>query len=113
MIGAGGSFLSALVGSVGPLMAPFFLAYGLVKGAYIGTEALSTVVMHLTKLVAYRSSELLPRTSIVVGFAIGPIMVLGSWIGKRIVDRLPERIFVLLIEGVMTIAGLLFLVRGH
>ena len=110
MIGAGGSFLSALVGSVGPLMAPFFLAYGLVKGAYIGTEALSTVVMHLTKLVAYRSSDLLPRTSIVVGFAI---MVLGSWIGKRIVDRLPERIFVLLIEGVMTIAGLLFLVRGH
>jgi hypothetical protein len=35
-IGAGASFLSALQGSVGPLMAPFFLAYGLVKGAYIG-----------------------------------------------------------------------------
>jgi uncharacterized membrane protein YfcA len=30
-IGAGFSFLSALVGSVGPIMAPFFLAYGLVK----------------------------------------------------------------------------------
>ncbi len=35
-------------------MAPFFLAYGLVKGAYIGTKALSTVVMHVTKLGAYR-----------------------------------------------------------
>jgi len=32
-IGAGASFLSALLGSVGPIMAPFFLAYGLVKGA--------------------------------------------------------------------------------
>jgi hypothetical protein len=52
-IGAGASFLSALLGSVGPLMAPFFLPYGLVKGAYIGTEALSTLVMHVTKLVAY------------------------------------------------------------
>ncbi len=47
-IGAVSSFLSALLGSVGPLMAPFFLAAGLVKGAYIGTEAASTVVMHLT-----------------------------------------------------------------
>jgi len=42
-LGAVFSFVSALVGSVGPLMAPFFLAYGLGKGAYIGTEALATV----------------------------------------------------------------------
>ena len=45
-IGAVFGFLSALLGSVGPLLAPFFLAYGLVKGAYVGTEALATVVMH-------------------------------------------------------------------
>lgn len=112
-IGAGASFLSALLGSVGPLMAPFFLAYGLVKGAYIGTEALSTVVMHVTKLVAYRSTAVLPASSIAAGLAIGPIMVVGSWLGKRIVDRLPEKIFVVLIEAVMTLAGFLFLVRGR
>lgn len=35
------SLLSAIVGSVGPLMAPLFLAYGLVKGGYIGTEAIA------------------------------------------------------------------------
>ncbi|MGH2488340.1 MAG: TSUP family transporter, partial [Candidatus Limnocylindria bacterium] len=38
-VGAFFAFASALVGSVGPLMAPFFLAAGLVKSAYIGTEA--------------------------------------------------------------------------
>ena len=32
-LGAASSFLSAMVGSVGPIMAPFFLAYGLVRGA--------------------------------------------------------------------------------
>jgi uncharacterized protein len=37
-VGAASSLLSALLGSVGPLMAPLFLSYGLVKGAYIGTE---------------------------------------------------------------------------
>lgn len=112
-IGAGASFLSALLGSVGPLMAPFFLAYGLVKGAYIGTEALSTVVMHVTKLIAYRGAAVLPGTSILMGLALGPVMVLGSWLGKRIVDRLPERAFVVIIETTMTAAGLLFLIRGR
>ncbi|HVZ65100.1 MAG TPA: sulfite exporter TauE/SafE family protein [Lacunisphaera sp.] len=112
-IGAGASFLSALVGIVGPIMAPFFLAYGLVKGAYIGTEALSTVVMHVTKLAAYRSAAVLPGSSITAGLVLGPLMVAGSWLGKRIVDRLPENVFVVLIEATMTIAGVLFLVRGY
>jgi hypothetical protein len=111
-IGAGSSFLSALLGSVGPLMAPFFLAYGLVKGAYIGTEALSTVVMHVTKLVAYRQTSILTRSDVVIGLALGPIMILGSFLGKRIVDRLPERVFVVIIEAVLVIAGLTFLIRG-
>jgi uncharacterized membrane protein YfcA len=112
-LGAASSFLSALLGSVGPLMAPFFLAYGLVKGAYIGTEALATVVMHVTKLVAYRQSAILPASSVLAGLGIGPIMVAGSWAGKRIVDRLPEAAFVVVIEATMTAAGLLFLVRGR
>jgi uncharacterized membrane protein YfcA len=113
LVGAGSSFLSALVGSVGPLMAPFFLAYGLTKAAYIGTEALSTVVMHVTKLVAYRGAAILSTRDILAGLAMGPIMIAGSWTGKRIVDRLPERAFVLIIEGVMIAAGLLFVIRGR
>jgi uncharacterized protein len=111
-IGAGASFLSALLGSVGPLMAPFFLAYGLVKGAYIGTEAFSTVVMHVAKLVAYRQTAILTRLDILIGLALGPILILGSFLGKRIVDRLPERAFVVIIEAVLVITGLGFLIRG-
>ena len=109
LIGAASSFLSALLGSVGPLMAPFFLAYGLVKGAYIGTEALATVVMHVTKLIAYRESAILPLHAVVSGLALGPIMVAGSFAGKRVVDKLPERVFVLIIDLTLLAAGLLFL----
>jgi uncharacterized membrane protein YfcA len=111
LIGAASSFLSALLGSVGPLMAPFFLAYGLVKGAYIGTEALSTVVMHVAKLIAYRGSAILSLLAIQTGVAMGPIMVAGSFAGKRIVDRLPERVFVLIIDLTLLAAGVMFLVR--
>jgi len=111
-LGAISGFISALVGSVGPFMAPFFLAYGLVKGAYIGTEALSTVVMHVTKLGVYGSYSLLSVNSIVIGLAIGGVMILGSFLGKRILDRVPERVFPYIIEAVLVAAGLLFLIRG-
>jgi uncharacterized membrane protein YfcA len=111
-IGAISSFLSALLGSVGPLMAPFFLAYGLVKGAYIGTEALSTAVMHLTKLVAYKQSAILPMHAVFAGLALGPIMVGGSFVGERIVDRISERVFVAIMELTLLAAGVLFLWKG-
>jgi uncharacterized protein len=111
-IGAVSSFLSALLGSVGPLMAPFFLAYGLVKGAYIGTEALSTVVMHVAKLIAYKQSAILPIHALLAGLALGPLMVGGSFVGKKIVDRISERIFTAIIELTLLAAGVEFLWKG-
>jgi|SRR6185369_60960 uncharacterized membrane protein YfcA len=112
LIGAGASFLSALLGSVGPLMAPFFLAHGLVKGAYIGTEALATVVMHVAKLIAYHQSSVLPLHAVIAGLAIGPIMIFGSFLGKRMVDRLSEKVFVWIIEATLLVAGSLFIWKG-
>lgn len=111
-LGAVFGFLSAIVGSVGPVMAPFFLGYGLVKGAYIGTEAACTVVMHVTKLVAYGGGGVLTASAALAGFALAPVMVAGSWVGKRVLDRLPERAFTLIIEGVLIFSGALLLVEG-
>lgn len=111
-IGAGSSLLSALLGSVGPLMAPFFLAYGLAKGAYIGTEALCTVIMHVVKLVAYRQSGVLTGPDVLAGLLLGPLMIAGSYLGKHIVDRLPRSLFVATIEIVLIGAGIVFLLHG-
>ena len=112
VIGAFFAFASALVGSIGPLMAPFFLAAGLVKSAYIGTEAAATVVMHVAKLVAYGTAALLTAATVGIGLVMAPATIVGSLIGKRIVDRLPERVFVTIIEVVLIVAGLVFLFGG-
>jgi hypothetical protein len=112
VIGAFFAFASALVGSIGPLMAPFFLAAGLVKSAYIGTEAAATVVMHVAKLVAYGTAALLTATTVGIGLVMAPAMIVGSLVGKRIVDRLPERVFVAIIEVVLVLAGLAFVIGG-
>ena len=103
---------SALTGVAGPFMAPFFLAYGLVKGAYIGTEALATVVFHVTKLGVYGGYSLVGIETIGIGLAIGIVMFVGSWVGKRLLDRVPASFFPYIVEAVMVLAGLTFLVGG-
>ncbi|HEU5317800.1 MAG TPA: sulfite exporter TauE/SafE family protein [Chloroflexota bacterium] len=104
-IGALFGFLSAVVGTVGPLAAPFFLSHGLVRGAYIGTEALTALTMHAVKLVAYGRLALLDLQSLALGAAIGVIMVAGSYAGKRIADRLPDRAFRAIVEATLVVAG--------
>lgn len=111
-LGAAAGFLSALVGTVGPLVAPFFLAYGLVKGAYIGTEALTALTMHGVKLVVYGRAALLTPATVGVGLAIGTLMVAGTFIGKRLLDRMPERVFVAVIDATLIVSGLMLLFLG-
>lgn len=111
-VGAASGFGSALVGSVGPMVAPFFLARGLLRGAYIGTEAASAVVMHLTKLVVFGAAAVLTATSAAIGLALAPASAAGAWAGKKIVDRLPAHIFVLTVEAGLIASGLLLAITG-
>lgn len=105
-VGAAFGFLSALVGTVGPLAAPFFLSYGLVKGAYIGTEALTAVTMHAVKLGVYGGYALLGLRATLTGLAVGAVLMLGAFLGKRLLDRVPERVFPTIVEAVLLASGL-------
>ncbi|HET6294377.1 MAG TPA: sulfite exporter TauE/SafE family protein, partial [Kribbella sp.] len=111
-VGAASGFGSALVGSVGPMVAPFFLARGLIRGAYIGTEAASAVVMHLTKLVVFGAAAVLTWRTGLIGLALAPAATGGAWAGKKILDRLPVAVFTLLVEAGLVVSGVLLLVTG-
>lgn len=110
-VGVASGFGSALVGSVGPMVAPFFLARGLVRGAYIGTEAASALVMHLTKVVVFGALAVLTWHAALIGFVLAAPAMAGAWVGKVLLDRLPVDIFVVLVEVGLVAAGLLLIVR--
>ncbi|MBB5082266.1 sulfite exporter TauE/SafE family protein [Nonomuraea endophytica] len=109
-IGAGAGLGSSLFGAAGPLAAPFFLAKGLVHGAYIGTEATASLLIHLTKVAAYGAGSLLSLHVLQLGLALTPAIIAGAWLGKKTVMRMSAGIFVLVIEAGMLIAAILFLV---
>jgi uncharacterized membrane protein YfcA len=108
-VGAASGLVSALVGAAGPLTAPFFLAYGLVRGAYNGTEASSALTMHVTKIAAYGFSDLVTTSVLAYGLALTPATVAGAWVGKQVVGRMSERVFVIVVEIALVVAGGLFL----
>ena len=108
-VGAVSGLGSALLGSVGPLTAPFFLALGLARAAYIGTEAAGALTMHLTKIATYVAADLHTGQVLLYGAALTPATLLGAWTGRKIVGRLSDRLFVLLVELGLLAAGGLFL----
>lgn len=73
---------------------------------------MTAVIMHITKLGVYGSYALIGLRKLLIGIAIGAVMMLGTFLGKRILNKVPERIFPYIIEGTMLIAGISFLIRG-
>ena len=68
--------------------------------------------MHVVKLATYGGALLLSTHGIGVGLTMGLGLIVGSYIGKRIVDRVSERAFVQLVEATLVVAGLRFLLSG-
>jgi hypothetical protein len=99
-------FLSGLAGSAGPLGAAFFLGLNLTATAYIASEAFTALTMHLIKTIVYNKYSLVGRTELYYGLFIGVAMVLGSWTGKKIIEKLSQNKFVLLVEILLIISGL-------
>ncbi|HET7876559.1 MAG TPA: sulfite exporter TauE/SafE family protein [Methylomirabilota bacterium] len=109
LVGGAFGFLSSLVGATGPVMSPFFLGYGLRRGAYIATDALCTVGTYVTRGVVFQRYDLMTAPVVAVGLYLGVVMIGGAWVGRRLLDRMSERAFLLVVEILIVAAGLQFL----
>ncbi len=111
-LGAVTGFLSALMGGVGPVSSPFFLAYGLTKEAFVGTEALCAVGMHLVKSIAYNRLNVLNGKELAIGLGFGFVMSGGSYVARKVLERISRERFLLLVETLLTVIGFYMLI-GH
>ncbi|HUS96899.1 MAG TPA: sulfite exporter TauE/SafE family protein [Hyphomicrobiaceae bacterium] len=111
---AGGiiGYLTGIVANTGPINTPFFLAYGLTRGAFVGTEAMSSLSMFTSKTAAFRSFGALPWDTIVNGLAVGSTLMVGTFLAKRFLQRINEATFRGLIELILLGAGLAMIASG-
>lgn len=102
-------YLTGIVVSTGPLNVPIFLSYGLVKGAFLATEAASSLGLYVAKSIAFRSAGALPLDIISKGLIAGSAIMTGTFVSKRGVARLHADQFRLLLDGMMLLCGLTML----
>jgi uncharacterized membrane protein YfcA len=112
VVGLGIGFLSGVVASTGPVNTPFFLMHGLVKGAFLGTEAAASMVMFIAKAITFRGLGALPLPVITEGLIVGSSLVAGAFIGKHYVKLIAPEKFKLLMDGLLLMAGLVMLWAG-
>ena len=106
LLGAPLGVLTGVVVSTGPLTVPLFTFYGLERGAFLGTEAASSLGMYAAKAATFRALGALPLELLLHGLAVGATLMAGSFAGRFFVLRLSPASYRSLIDGLMAISGI-------
>ena len=112
LVGAGIGYLTGIVATTGAINTPFFLAYGLTKGAYLGTEAASSLSIFITKGVVFHELGVIDHIAILEGLFLGVCVFIGSLLSKRIVLKMREEQFIQMMEWVIAISGIAILMMS-
>jgi uncharacterized membrane protein YfcA len=109
LAGAVIGFITSIVISTGPLSVPAFTSYGLLKGAFLSTEAASSLALMVSKVATFRQLGALPFSSILKGLIIGASVMAGAFAGKAVVQRMPITTFQHIVDGLLLCSGLAML----
>jgi len=104
--GAAIGFLTGVVVSTGPLSVPLFLFYGLTKGAFLATEAASSLGIYVSKSATFHHYGALTQEIALQGLIAGSSLMGGAFLAKRFVLRLEPEVFRRLMDAIMIAAGL-------
>src|SRR5438876_4979111 len=99
-------YLTGIMVSTGPLSVPLFLFFGLTKGAFLATEAASSLGLYFSKSVTFQCFGALTPDAALKCLTVGSSLMSGALIAKRFVLKLEPDVFRLLMDAIMLAAGL-------
>ena len=104
--------ISGFVGSAGPIGAALFLSLNLSPVAYIASEAVTAVAMHISKTIVYGKYLGIGLNELGLGLFMGFAMILGTWVGKKVIYKMPKEKFVRFVGILLSCIGLQMLIFG-
>lgn len=106
LAGAVVGYLTGLFLSTGPLSIPAFLAFGLVKGAFLSTEAAASIFVQAAKVATFYEAGVLTPDLLLSGLIIGCSLMAGTFFAKRYVISMSEKNFRLMMDAITLASGL-------
>ena len=107
------SFISAFIGSVGPILNTLYLNYGAEKEALIATKSVNSFVMQLVKVGTYTTLGALNTQIFLYGLSAGLGAASANWIAKRWLKKMSGRQFRTFVVGLMAISGIVMIWKQH
>lgn len=104
--GAVSGFAAGLIGTGGALRSSFLISFDLNKNVYIATAAVIAIAVDITRIPVYLAGGFLDTRYywyIPVSFAIAMV---GSFLGKRIVNRISQHAFRIVVFCALFAVGL-------
>jgi uncharacterized membrane protein YfcA len=98
-------YITGIVVSTGPLSVPLFLFYGLSKGAFLATEAASSLGLYVSKSLTFQRFGALDWDLAVKGLIAGSSLMAGAFIAKPFLLKLNADAFRVVMDGIMIAAG--------
>lgn len=106
--GAVSGFLSGLIGTGGALRASFLSAFKKDKATYLATTAALSLAVDLTRIPIYLAQGFLPPSLFIYVPVLFILALTATYFGKRLVSRLPTKLFEKLVHLAIVAAGVWF-----
>jgi uncharacterized membrane protein YfcA len=106
-------YMTGIVVSTGPLSVPLFLFYGLSKGAFLATEAASSLGLYVSKSVTFQQFGALTPDIAIQGLIAGSSLMAGAFIAKPLLLKFNADTFRLVMDGIMLASGLTMLWNAY
>jgi uncharacterized protein len=110
--GALSGLLQGLVGIGGPIRSAFLISYNLDKYKYIATLAALAVIIDLTRIPIYFSNNLLEQQYYIYIPILVFMGIVGSYIGKKIVNKISQVHFKRFVIVAIAIASIILIFGG-
>lgn len=109
--GIAAGFTTMTANAAGPVMALYFLAAGIEKTRFIGTNAWFFAIVNITKVPLAASIGLFTPTGLLLDLMLVPLVLIGTVIGAWVIKRVSQRQFESVTLAASALGALVLLVR--
>lgn len=109
--GMAAGFTTMTANAAGPVMTLYLLAARVDKLRFVGTGAWYFLIINVTKVPFSASLGLFTRTSVLRDLALVPVVLVGTWLGAKLLDVMRQRTFENVAIGASALAAASLFVR--
>ena len=110
LMGLLAGFTTMIANAAAPMMAIYLLAMRLPKEQYVGTGAWFYFIVNILKIPLSASLGLITAESLLTGAVLIPAIALGALIGIKLLSRIPQKTFRIIILMITTASAVRLLV---